>query len=66
MTIKPYAFPSVPDVIGSRVDGQITQNKQGTMILVPLRDKTLEVSTESGQYQKDFETYILPNFTFSP
>lgn len=66
VTVKPYAFTKVPDVVGSRIDGQIAQNKQGSVVIVPLRDKTLRISTESDQFKKDFETIILPNVTFSP
>lgn len=66
VSVQPYAFPKVTNVVGSRVDGQIAQNKQGSMIVVPLRDKTLKIWTESDAFKHDFETYILPNLTFSP
>jgi hypothetical protein len=36
------------------------------MVILPLRDKTLEISTEAAQYQPDFNTYVLPNVTFNP
>ncbi len=66
VTISPYAAPKVPSVVGSRVTGTIDQDKTGTMILLPLRDKTLKLWTNSPQFQSDFNTYILPNFSFSP
>ena len=64
--IAPYSLPKVPSVVGIRVDGPLSQNKTGSMIVLPLRDKTIEVWTESSQYQQDFNNNILPNLTFSP
>lgn len=66
LTAVPYAFPKVPNVTGTRLDGQIASDKQGTMIVVPLRANTLEVWTEGGTTTADFTTYILPNLSFSP
>lgn len=66
VTVRPYKFKNVPSVVGAKVTGQIQQNKNGTLIVMPLRDKTLELWTESNQFQKDFEKNILPNFKFSP
>lgn len=66
VTVEPYKLPKVPSVVGSRVDGQITPQKQGTMIVLPLRNVTLEISTESNDFEADFNNIILPNLTFSP
>lgn len=66
VTVSPYALPKVPTVVGSRVDGQITTKKQGSMILLPMRNLTLEIWAEAAQYQPDFNNIILPNMTFSP
>jgi hypothetical protein len=62
----PYSFPKVSDVVGTRFDGQIEQNKQGSLIVMPMRNLTLEVWTESGDYLSDFNNIILPNLSFSP
>ena len=64
--VTPYALPKVPAVIGSRVDGAILQDRQGSMIVLPMRDKTLKLWTEAPAFLNDFNTNILPNFTFSP
>ena len=64
--VAPYALPKVPSVVGIRVDGSLTQNKTGSMIVLPLRDKTIEIWTESPQFQQDFNNNILPNVSFSP
>lgn len=68
ITMTPYSFPKVPSVVGVRVDGQVNPGKKniGSMIIVPMRDKTLEVWTESEQEIPDFNNIILPNFTFEP
>jgi len=63
---KPYSFPKVKSVIGTRLDGAIANNKQGSMVIVPFRAGSLEISTESQQFEHDFDTYILPNVTFTP
>lgn len=61
-----YAFPKQPDEVGIRFVGKITEQFVGTEILVPLRDKTIVVTTQTDQYLNDFNTYILPNFNFEP
>ena len=66
VTVKPYSFANVKGVVGVRVDGKISDTVQGTMILMPLRDKTIKLWTETNQFQTDFNTYVLPNFKFSP
>jgi hypothetical protein len=66
VTIAPYTLPKVPSVVGSRVVGQILPNSQGTMIVLPLRNMTLEVWTESNAFTSDFNTDILPHLSFSP
>jgi hypothetical protein len=66
VTVKPFKLVKVQSVVGVRVDGQITTDKNGTVILLPLRDKTLVVSTESKDFMADFNNKILPAVTFSP
>ncbi|MDL2342248.1 MAG: hypothetical protein QFB87_04185 [Patescibacteria group bacterium] len=65
-SVAPYALPLVPSVVGVRVDGAIKPNKTGSMIVLPLRDKTIEISTEGGEFGADFTNNILPNVSFSP
>lgn len=66
VTLVPYTLPKVPSVVGSRVEGQITQRKQGTMIIMPLRNMTLKIWTESNDFKGDLDTHILPNLSFIP
>ncbi len=64
--VKPYTLPNVPNVIGVYLTGQIQQQKQGEMVLLPLRSQTLAIWTESSQFDNDFNNNILKNFSFSP
>lgn len=64
--VSPYNLPKVPGVVGSRVEGEVESGKTGSMVLLPMRDKTLKIWTNAVQYRRDLDTYILPNVTFSP
>lgn len=66
VTVKPYAIAKVPSVTGLRVDGEIASKKSGSMVIVPLRDKTLKIWTEASQFVADFDTNVLPNVTLVP
>jgi hypothetical protein len=69
VTSVPYKLPQVPDVAGVRLDGQaVPGNPQanGTLIMLPMRDKTLQIWTESPDFLPDFTDNILANLTFSP
>lgn len=66
VTVQPYALPKVPSIVGSRVEGQITPTKQGTMIILPLRNMTLKIWTESNDFKGDLDTHVLPNLSFVP
>lgn len=68
VTVTPYSLPKVATVVGVRVDGQIRPEKKntGSMIVLPLRDKSIEIWTENAQEMGDFNNIILPNLTFSP
>lgn len=66
VTATPYSLSSLKTVIGVKIDGAITPTKSGSMVILPLRDKTLKVWTEGSQFTGDFNNNILPNLTFSP
>jgi hypothetical protein len=66
VSIQPYQSPNIPNIVGVRIDGEVQQDKQGAMIILPFRDKTLEMWTESKDYKNDFDTIILPNFSLVP
>ncbi|MDB5166536.1 MAG: hypothetical protein JWM37_608 [Candidatus Saccharibacteria bacterium] len=64
--VTSYALPQQPDVIGVKVTGTIQDNKTGTMVILPLRDKTLKIWTDGNDFLNDYNDIILKNFTFSP
>lgn len=66
VTVAPYTLPKVPSVIGSIVTGQIENQKQGTMVVLPLRNMTLKIWTDTPAYLPDLSNIVLPNLTFSP
>lgn len=61
-----YTNKNVPGVVGLRIDGEIDNKQQGIVILMPAREKTIKIYTQSDQYYNDFENNILPNFSFTP
>lgn len=66
--IKASAFrlEKLPKVLGTRLDGEISMGIRGSIILLPLRDKTLTISTESEEFVGDLNTIVLPSFSYSP
>jgi hypothetical protein len=53
---------------GVYLTGQINtqeQNQNGAMVIIKVRDKTLQISTQSNEYINDFNN-ILNTLTFSP
>ncbi len=66
VTARPFISAKVPDVLGIRLDGEIVAAKQGSMIILPLRDKSLKIWTESKDTIIDFDKYVLPDLSFIP
>lgn len=65
VAVSPFRAVLVDTILGARIDGQITTKRTGNIVLLPLRDKTLKIWTESETYTADFNE-ILKNLTFSP
>lgn len=66
-SVRAYHLPKVPNVVGSKITGQLQNDKTGTMIVLPLRANALEIWVDSSKsHLADFNKYILPNLTFSP
>lgn len=63
---QPYQPANIANVLGVKLEGEIVTKKQGIVVLLPLRDKTVKVWTEAEQYKKDFTENVLPNFSFTP
>ena len=50
---------------GLRLDGQLSEEDRGSMIILPIRDKTMLFWTESPDFVDDFNT-MLETFKFNP
>lgn len=67
LNVSPFRAKNVSNLLGSRLVGTISDNpKKVNMVVLPIRDKTLEIWTESDQFVADFNNIILPTLTFSP
>lgn len=52
-------------VDGTRLDGAFSGSVNGAMVLYKIRDKTLEVYTQSQNFMGDFNNTILPSLQFN-
>jgi hypothetical protein len=68
LTSSAYTLPLVPSAVGVEVSGplQVTPGSTGVMVILPDRTNTIEIWTDGAAYQSDFNTIILPHFSFSP
>lgn len=63
---KAYKLPKVSKVVGLRFDGQISEQLTGSVVVLPLRDKTIIITNEVPNLRDDFDKIILENLTFIP
>lgn len=56
----------VSGTTGTRLDGFLEKDQEGSMVVFPLRDKTLRVWTESKEFAADFDEIVLKGLTFVP
>lgn len=62
-----YTSDKLPKgTVGTRLEGEIITGQQDTMVVFALRDKTLQISTQSPQFVKDFDGIIMQNLSFIP
>lgn len=67
VTISPYKVAGIDGAeTGVKIDGEVRSGITGSMIILPVRDKTIQIWTESGRYTKDFNEIVLKNLTYSP
>ncbi len=64
VSVAAYRAPKVEASLGAMLTGDITSKKQGTLVLLPLRDKTIRLWTEGQDYKGDFDA-ILKELTFN-
>jgi len=65
VTSSAYRLPKQESVLGLRIEGEIDNRKQGVMVLLPLRDKTIKIWTEGDEFRSDYAK-ILDELTFIP
>jgi hypothetical protein len=73
VTAKAYVPPKMQGaanvVPGTLLTGQVnnqSQTQRGQMLVIKVRDKTLELSTQSNSFTTDFNNTILSSLTFVP
>lgn len=66
VTVIPFRAELVPDVLGARVEGEINKDQKGVMVVFPIRDKTLKISSQSETFFADFNAIILKSLKFVP
>lgn len=58
VTATAYVLARVPNILGVRLSGEVAADKQGVMVILPLRDKTIKIWTESKDFLGDFDKII--------
>ncbi len=73
VTAKAFLPPKLNGVTnvqpGTLFSGQINgsdASQRGTLLAIKVRDKTLQISTQSNDYLNDFSNTILPSLSFAP
>jgi hypothetical protein len=75
LTASAYVPPKMQGIKnvqpGTRLDGVVGTDQQGnsqngSIVLIPVRDKTLKIYTQSTDFLNDFNNVILPSLTFVP
>jgi cytoskeletal protein RodZ len=73
ITAKAYVPPKLSGVAnvtaGTMFSGPINpadNTQTGTLLIIKVRDKTLEISTQSNDYLADFNNTVLPSLSFVP
>ena len=66
LSVKAYALPKLPNIVGVQLTGQLSDQRNVTMVVLPFRAQTLQIWTEGNEYLSDFNNNILPNFSFAP
>lgn len=65
--VKAIRAVNVPTAApGIRIDGEIRQGQKGTVVMFPLRDKTLKLTAETEKFIEDFDKIILKYLIFAP
>lgn len=56
---------TVSGVDGTRLDGEFNETVRGSMVILKIRDKTLQIYTQAEAYKADFDTHVLKSIEFN-
>jgi hypothetical protein len=65
ITATAYRAPKVTSELGVQLRGEIDSKKQGVLVLLPARDKTIKIWTEGQNFVNDFNA-VLDSLTYIP
>ena len=63
--VQAFRLEKLPEQLGAIITGEIRRNVQGTLVLLPQRDKTIKLFTESEDHGNDFSR-ILQSTSYIP
>lgn len=66
LKLAAYQPKNVKGVAASQISGEINTGQTDTMVVIELRDKTLQIWTESNSFVPDLNKFVLDSLTFSP
>lgn len=66
LKLAAYRPKNVKSVSASQISGEINTGQTDTMVVIELRDKTLQIWTESNEFVPDLNKFVLESLTFSP
>ncbi len=61
-----FRLAKLQSVLGTKIEGQLSDGTSGEVILLPMREKTIKISSTVQDYLPDLNNIILPSFSFTP
>ncbi len=65
-SVAAFRPEKVQQALGLKAIGEIENKVNGILVLLPLRDRSIKIFTESQEFANDFNSIILPSITFVP
>jgi hypothetical protein len=67
VTITPFKPERVQSAqTGVRIEGNVRDDISGSMVILPVRDKTIKIWSETANYTNDFNNFVIKNLEYSP
>lgn len=61
-----FRLAKLQTVLGTKVEGQLSDGVTGEVVLLPMREKTIKISSTVQDYIPDLNNIVLPSFSFTP